>query len=148
MTRSTHTAATAPLPRWINLGFVIAAAFNFGIIVVSRGFAPHLGAVDSLFSPAGCALVVIWGLAYLSVARTIHLSPHIAAVFCLEKLLYGVAWVRGLMAYGETLHQQPFDIAVFYQTYGVADFGFAVFFALVWWRLWLRLWLRLWWRQR
>lgn len=140
MTNSSHATTTASLPRWINLGFVAAAAVNFGIIVVSRGFAPHLGVVDSLFSPAGCALIVVWGLAYLSVARTVHLSPHIAAVFCLEKLFYGVAWLRGLMLYGDTLQQQPFDVAAFYQTYGVADFGFAVFFGLVWWRLWLRRW--------
>jgi uncharacterized membrane protein len=129
------TLSSSPLAPWIRNGFVGAALFNFGIVAVSRGFSTNLRVVDPLFSPAGCQLIALWGLAYLSVARSVHLAPHIAAVFALEKLFYGVAWIQGWTRYGDKLGEQPFDVAMFFRTYGAADFAFALFFGLVWWRL-------------
>lgn len=129
------TENTTPLAPWIRNGFIIAGLFNAGIILVSHGFSNNLGVVDPLFSPAGCQLILLWGLAYLSVAKAVHLAPHIALVFALEKLFYGVTWIRGWMAYGDQLSAHPFDVALFFRTYGAADLAFGLFFGVVWWRL-------------
>ncbi len=125
-----RAAADAP-PSWIRNGFVAATVFNFGIIVASRGFSNNLGAVDPLFSPAGCALICLWGLAYLSVSTQVHRAPHIAGVFCLEKLFYVAMWVRGLST-ADLSHASP-DVQLFFRSYGLGDAAFALLFGAAWW---------------
>ena len=73
----------------ISLGFVLAALYNICIVLFSKGFSGDLGAVDPLFGPGGCVGVLLWGLAYLSLARSYSAAPAVALVFALEKLFYG-----------------------------------------------------------
>lgn len=127
------TPTSTPLAPWVTRGFVVAGLFNLCIIGISRGFSNNLGEVDPLFSPIGCVLVCVWGLAYLSMAKYVHRAPHIAAVFAVEKLVYVGTWATGLSRYGDRLHEHP-EAELFFQTYGIGDFVFAVFFAAVWWR--------------
>ncbi len=122
---------TSQPPKWIRLGFFAATVFNFGIIWVSRGFSGNLGAVDPLFSPAGCVLICLWGVAYLSVAHHVHRVPHIAAVFCAEKLFYVATWVHGL-SHNDLTAASP-DVQLFFRTYGLGDGAFALLFAAAWW---------------
>jgi hypothetical protein len=121
-------------PKWVRHGFAAAGIFNFGIIVASRGFSDNLGRVDPLFSPAGCILICIWGAAYLSVSRRAHLVPALAAVFCVEKLFYVAAWIRGLTADPSPLAGHPDNVQFFFRSYGVGDLAFAILFAATWWR--------------
>ncbi|MCO4760289.1 MAG: hypothetical protein KC502_02220 [Myxococcales bacterium] len=122
-------------PRQVSIGMTIACLFNLSIIGVSRGFSDVLGAVDPLFSPAGCQLICIWGLAYLSMAKFAHAAPHIIAVFALEKLFYAVAWGRGLADYQDKVADLPWDIAAFFMGYGILDAAWGLFFGVVWWRM-------------
>jgi len=43
----------------IALGFILAMLYNSGIVIFSNCFGSDLGAVDGLFSPAGCIAVLL-----------------------------------------------------------------------------------------
>jgi hypothetical protein len=127
----------------ISLGFLLAALYNICIILFSKGFGSDLGDVDSLFGPGGCVGVLLWGLAYLALARSYSTAPAVALVFALEKLFYGSHWLLWLRAnsgeedfldYGDYLTNSFFSI------YGTGDLVFMVFFGWVAWRYRDRLW--------
>ena len=120
----------------VSLGFVLAMLYNSSIILFSKGFGEDLGAIDPLFGPAGCIGVLLWGLAYLALARTYAHAPAVALVFAVEKLFYGCHWVLWLKDHGSELgtmrNEDPLT-GSFYSIYGSGDLAFMVFFAWVAW---------------
>lgn len=121
----------------ISVGFVLAAAWNIiGILCSSRFFTNRLLAtVDPVVcSWLGQVSIILWGLAYLSVAKSYRLVPWLVVVFFLEKMLYGVTWLKWLIAKGKTLPKiasESFLTATFYSTYGAGDLIFGFFFGWV-----------------
>ena len=127
----------------ISLGFVLAALYNICIVLFSKGFSGDLGAVDPLFGPGGCVGVLLWGLAYLSLARSYSAAPAVALVFALEKLFYGSHWLLWLKDHRETLPaliESDYLTGTFFSIYGAGDLLFMVFFGWVAWRYRDRLW--------
>ncbi len=125
-------------PDWTRRIFFSAAAVNIiGITLFSQGFSNTLGAVDPLFSPHGCRLVAVWGLAYLSIAWTYAQTPWTSFVFALEKAFYGFAWIRFWMTTPDVVERvssaHPLTGA-FFGVYGIIDIFYGLFFAWVWWR--------------
>ncbi|MFN7147390.1 MAG: hypothetical protein ACK4YP_26720 [Myxococcota bacterium] len=119
----------------VTRGFQAAAAFNLvGMGVFSKGLTNTvLFETDpEMFSRPGCLLVMVWGLAYLALARTWRASPAVAAVFAVEKLVY-VAWWGAWMARhaGDlpAVLERDLLAGVFYAAYGLGDAAFMVFFA-------------------
>ncbi len=123
--------------------FVLAACFNFSIIIVSKGFGPDLGHVDPLFGSAGSAVIVLWGFAYLALAQTFQKAPAVALVFALEKAFFAVHWGAWIVQHADTLEslieRDPMT-GFFFAGYGVGDACFMVFFAVVAWRGRANLW--------
>lgn len=90
-----------------------------------------------VLSRFGLVSIMLWGCAYYSVARSYRLVPGLVAVFAVEKAIYVATWVIWMQAHGAELplllSESPLT-GVFYAIYGVLDFIFATFFALICWR--------------
>lgn len=121
-------------------GFWLAGAYNvFGILVFSKLFTnPVLAAVDPVvFSWLGQIAIVLWGLAYWSVAKSYRSVPLLVLVFAIEKLVYALTWLAWLHAKGSTLPaiaaESPLS-ALFFAVYGAGDFAFFLFFSTVAWQ--------------
>jgi len=115
-------------------GFHLAACCNIlGILLFNRFFqSDTLGMpFPELFGRWGQACIILWGLAYWAVAANYRQVPALVRVFCLEKLVYVASWLYWLVARGSMLPDlwlsHPWT-AVFYASYGLLDFSFALFF--------------------
>lgn len=119
------------------IGFILAGAYNIlGMLTASKLFTNELlSAHDpAVFSWLGQIAIVLWGMAYLSVASAYRHVPFLVAVFCVEKLVYTGVWMLWLLERGQTLPEiasgSPLT-ASFFAAYGAGDFAFAVFFGWV-----------------
>lgn len=123
--------------RSMKVGFVLAGLYNSGIGIFSRGFGDTLAAVDPLFTGKECVAIQLWGLAYLALWNRHDVVPALSAVFCLEKLFYGVHWVLWIRTHGgelpDMVAQDPMT-GFFFSIYGAGDLAFMVFFACAAWR--------------
>jgi len=113
--------------------FSLAAFFNFGIVIASKGFSDNLAKVDPLFNTKEMIMILLWGLAYLGTARSYTHAPAISLVFALEKLYYGIYWVHWMLVnhhYTEirSIIEKDFLCGFFFASYGVVDFTFAFIF--------------------
>ena len=121
----------------ITLGFYLAGAANIlGILTFSLAWTNNeLSRLSPrVFSAFGILAVILWGLAYLSVARTYHHVPKLVAVFALEKLVYVITWAWWIFHHGAdlpALYQTAPFTALFYTLYGPQDLAFGLFFAAV-----------------
>src|SRR5262245_42978988 len=122
---------------WVTRGFQAAAFVNVaGILLFSLGFTNQALIARSpvVFSRFGLVCIVLWGLAYLAVARTYDQVPLLVAVFALEKLVYAVSWIDWMWRFGSEwprLFSESPLTALFYASYGPTDLVFALFFAWV-----------------
>lgn len=125
-----------PNPK-ITLGFYLAGAANIlGILTFSLAFtnSEMMRLSPRVFSSFGVLAVILWGLAYLSVAKTYHHVPKLIAVFALEKLVYFITWLWWLYHHGAELpglYTTAPLTANFYTLYGPLDLAFGLFFAAV-----------------
>ena len=121
----------------ITYGFLLAGAWNvIGILTFSRFFTNRLLATidPAVFSWLGQVSIVLWGLAYLSVARSYPYVPWLLVVFFVEKMVYGVTWLKWMIAKGKTLPKiasESFVTAAFFSIYGAGDLVFGFFFGWV-----------------
>ena len=118
----------------IALGFILAGAWNvLGLLTFSKFFTNRmLAAIDpDVFSWLGQVAIVLWGLAYWSVAKSYQYVPWLLVVFFLEKMIYGVTWLRWIIAKRKTLPKiasESFLTATFFSIYGAGDLVFGLFF--------------------
>ena len=121
----------------VALGFVLAALYNSGIIVLSKGFGEDLAAIDPFFSPAGCVIILLWGAAYLALSKCYAAAPGIALVFCVEKAFFALRWIGWMVDQAGLLPalvvSDPLT-GLFFAVYGIGDACFMVFFGWVAWR--------------
>lgn len=122
----------------ITKGFVIAGLLNMSVLIFSRFFTNAvIPESDPLvMSNFGLLMIVVWGLAYISIARNFHSVKWLVAVFAVEKFIYGFIWIKWM------LHNNVWDVfakdkmaGIFYAIYGVNDWMFFIFFLLVFIRL-------------
>eukprot|EP01013_Petalomonas_cantuscygni_P033371 TRINITY_DN60305_c0_g1_i1.p1 TRINITY_DN60305_c0_g1~~TRINITY_DN60305_c0_g1_i1.p1 ORF type:complete len:138 (-),score=2.92 TRINITY_DN60305_c0_g1_i1:446-859(-) len=120
--------------RWVGPAFLAAGAVNIlGMLLISRGFTNDVLAIADphVFSAFGQALIVVWGMAYLSVARSWRMVPWLCLVFFIEKMFYVGAW---LFWWGNSADQfasileQDRMTAIFIAGYGVNDLAFGLLF--------------------
>jgi hypothetical protein len=118
----------------IKNGFILAALMNFSVLVFSRGFTNvAINEADPIvMSNFGLLMIVMWGVVYLSAVTVISNIKWIAGAFALEKLIYGVVWIKWLLGNSlEAVYSTDIFAGVFYSIYGLNDFLFMVFFAWV-----------------
>lgn len=122
----------------ITKGFVLAGLFNMTVLIFSRFFTNSVIPESDpiVMSNFGLLMIVVWGLAYISVAKNYYTVKWLVAVFAIEKLIYGFIWIKWM------LNNNVFDVfskdimaGIFYSIYGVNDWIFFIFFLLVFIRL-------------
>lgn len=122
----------------IKKGFIIAGLMNLSVLIHSRLFTnatiPEFDPV--VMSNFGLLMIVIWGLAYMSVAENYASVKWLVGVFAVEKLIYGIAWVNWLMNNNiSEVYEEDVMAGMFYSVYGINDWLFCFFFSYVFVRL-------------
>ncbi|MFK7969597.1 MAG: hypothetical protein AB8F95_04475 [Bacteroidia bacterium] len=118
----------------ISKGFVIAGLMNLSVLIHSRLFTneaiPEFDPV--VMSNFGLLMIMVWGLAYISVAKTYQHVKWLVAVFAIEKLIYGCVWTNWLLNNSlSDVFEEDVMAGIFYSMYGINDWIFCVFFSYV-----------------
>ncbi|MBK8517537.1 MAG: hypothetical protein IPL55_14995 [Saprospiraceae bacterium] len=122
----------------IKKGFVIAGLMNMSVLVFSRFFTnsviPEYDPV--VMSNFGLLMIVVWGLAYISVANNFHNVKWLAVVFAVEKFIYGFVWIQWMLNNNVSdVFAKDKMAGMFYAVYGINDWLFFIFFLLVFMKL-------------
>jgi hypothetical protein len=118
----------------ISRGFIAAGIANLSVLIWSRfftnSFIPEFDPV--VMSNFGLLMILIWGLAYISVAKSYFKVKWLIIVFVVEKLIYGCAWIYWMLNHSlETVYDHDLFAGVFYSIYGINDLTFCGFFIYV-----------------
>lgn len=122
----------------ISKGFVIAGFMNMTVFVFSRFFTnsviPEFDPV--VMSNFGLLMIVLWGLAYISVAKNYHHVKWLVGIFAVEKFIYGFSWIKWMLNNNVSdVFTKDKMAGIFYAIYGVNDWMFFIFFLFVFIRL-------------
>jgi hypothetical protein len=127
--------------RNISNGFWMAGMANIlGVLFFSLGFTNRTltELYPEVFSTFGLIAIILWGLAYIAVARSYASVRWLVGLFAIEKLVYVISWVLWMLAHGGELSailaRSPLTGA-FYVIYGLNDLLFGLFFAWVFLRV-------------
>ncbi len=119
-------------------GFIIAGLMNASVLIFSRLFTnstiPEFD--PTVMSNFGLVMILVWGLAYMSIAKNYHAVKWLVGVFAIEKLIYGCIWINWMLTNTiSDVYDKDMMAGIFYSTYGINDWVFFVFFLLVFIRL-------------
>ncbi|PZX48332.1 hypothetical protein [Algoriphagus chordae] len=119
----------------ITYGFIAAGLMNIGgVLIFSRFFTnATIGKFDPLvMSNFGLLMILVWGLAYLSVAKDFTKVNWLIAVFAVEKFIYGFVWTKWLLNNDlAAVYAEDAMAGIFYTIYGANDWLFFGFFSYV-----------------
>ncbi|MGB3726978.1 MAG: hypothetical protein WA981_14575 [Glaciecola sp.] len=118
----------------ITQGFVVAGLMNSSVLVFSRFFTnPTIAEFDPVvMSNFGLLMILIWGFAYISVAKNYAKVKWLVGVFAVEKLIYGCVWINWFLNNNiYDVYEQDMMAGIFYSIYGINDWLFFVFFSYV-----------------
>ena len=123
----------------ISKGFFLAGLMNItGVLLSSRCFTnAAISEVDTVvMSNFGLLMIIIWGLAYISVSKDFDKVKWLIGVFAIEKFIYGFVWTKWMLNNNLShVFEKDTSAGFFYATYGINDWIFFVFFLLVFIRL-------------
>ena len=123
----------------ITKGFILAGLMNIiGVLANSRFFTNAvIPAIDPVvMSNFGLLMIVIWGFAYISIAKNFDKVKWLVGVFAIEKFIYGFIWTKWILNNNlSTVFEKDTSAGIFYAIYGINDWIFFVFFLLVFLRL-------------
>ena len=81
-------------------------------------------------------MILIWGLAYISVAKNYDKVKWLVGIFAIEKFIYGCVWINWILNNTiSEVYEKDLMAGVFYSIYGINDWVFFIFFILVFLRL-------------
>ncbi len=116
-------------------GIIAAGLSNIlGVLIFSRFFTNEsINLADPVvMSTFGLVMIIVWGLAYISVANGFEKVKWLFAVFAVEKLIYGLIWINWIFSNDiRILYKQDLMAGIFYSIYGLNDLIFMVFFTFV-----------------
>ena len=118
----------------ITKGFIIGGLMNLSVLIFSRLFTNETIAEfdPKVLSNFGLVLIVVWGLAYLSVAKNYQSVKWLVAVFAVEKFIYGCVWTNWLLTNSiSKVYEKDVMAGLFYSMYGINDWLFFIFFSFV-----------------
>lgn len=116
-------------------GFILAGLMNiFGVIIFTKLFNnPVIPEFDNqVLSTFGLLMIIIWGLAYISVSKIFYKVKWLIGVFVIEKFIYATYWTNWIInnSLNDVLKKDKLA-GIFYSIYGINDWIFFVFFLLV-----------------
>lgn len=123
--------------RLITMGFVAAGLTNIvGILLVSGGFSEPLfhKLSPEVFNEFGSFMIMVWGLAYIAVARKASSLGALSLVFAVEKFVYVYTWFVWINSKSDMIEMIGAEsnlIGIFYSSYGLLDLAFGLFFLWV-----------------
>ncbi len=115
----------------ITKGFIIAGLMNMSVLLFSRLFTnTTIAEFDQVvMSNFGLLMIVVWGLAYISIAKKFHAVKWLVAVFAIEKFIYGFIWTTWMIDNNiKDVFAKDKMAGMFYSVYGINDWMFFVFF--------------------
>lgn len=118
----------------ITKGFIAAGLLNASVLVFSRFFTnPTIAKFDpDVMSNFGLVMIIIWGLAYISVAKNHQKLKWLIGVFALEKFVYGCVWTKWMLNNDiSAVYDKDLMAGMFYSVYGINDWLFCAFFIFV-----------------
>jgi len=119
----------------LSYGFIAAAMMNIGgVLTFSRFFTNStIGEFDPVvLSNFGLLMILVWGLAYLSVAKDFAKAKWLIAVFSIEKFIYGFVWAKWLLNNDlSEVYAEDAMAGIFYTIYGANDWLYFIFFSYV-----------------
>ena len=118
----------------ITQGFILAGLMNLSALLFSRFFTnTTIPEVDpTVMSNFGLVMIVIWGVAYIAIAKKYHHVKWLVGVFAIEKLIYGSVWLQWILNNNiSDVYEKDTMAGMFYSIYGVNDLLFCVFFLFV-----------------
>ena len=122
----------------ITIGFIIAGLMNASVLISSRLFTNKtIAEFDAtVMSNFGLLMIIIWGLAYISVAKNYDKVKWLVGVFAVEKFIYGCVWTNWILNNSvAAVYEKDSMAGTFYSIYGINDWIFFVFFTFVFLRL-------------
>ena len=122
----------------ISKGFILAGIMNCSVLLFSRGFTNKIiNTYDpDVMSNFGMVMILIWGLAYISVAYKFQNVKWLVFIFAIEKLIYGCVWLQWITTNDVSkVYDEDKMAGMFYSIYGINDWLFCVFFLYVFIRL-------------
>jgi hypothetical protein len=122
----------------ITKGFIISGLMNASVLIFSRLFTnstiPEFD--PNVMSNFGLLMILIWGLAYISVAKNYDKVKWLVGIFAIEKFIYGCVWINWILNNTiSEVYEKDLMAGVFYSIYGINDWVFFIFFILVFLRL-------------
>lgn len=122
-------------PSTISKGFLFAGLANIlGVITLSKFFTNQvmMETQPDVMGYFGLISIVLWGMAYIAVRKTYAFLPWLVAVFLIEKIIYVAVYIKWFSSNSlSAVYEQDAFAGVFYTIYGVNDFIFGLFFAVV-----------------
>jgi hypothetical protein len=122
----------------ITNGFIIAGLMNASVLVFSKAFTNvTIAEYDSeVMSNFGLLMILIWGLAYISVSKSYTKVKWLIGVFAIEKLIYGCVWINWNINNSlSEVFEKDILAGLFYSVYGINDWLFCIFFSIIFIRL-------------
>ncbi|SEA68747.1 hypothetical protein SAMN05443667_10798 [Flavobacterium gillisiae] len=122
----------------ITKGFIISGLMNASVLIFSRLFTNSTIAEfdPNVMSNFGLLMILIWGLAYISVAKSYDKVKWLVGIFAIEKLIYGCVWIHWILNNNiSEVYEKDLMAGVFYSIYGINDWVFFIFFIVVFLRL-------------
>ncbi|AUC85176.1 hypothetical protein CW731_07645 [Polaribacter sp. ALD11] len=119
----------------ITRGFILSGLSNIvAVLILSRFFTNEfIPKYDNVvMSNFGLLMILVWGFAYIAVAKDYTKVKWIVAVFAIEKLIYGIIWIQWQLENNvSTIFDEDKMAGIFYAIYGINDFLFFLFFSYV-----------------
>jgi hypothetical protein len=118
----------------LKYGFIIAGLMNFSVLVFSKFFTnPVIVELDpAVMSDFGLLMIMLWGVAYISINKSYQNVKWLVAVFAIEKIIYGINWINWLMNNSlSDAYEKDLLAGMFYSIYGLNDWIFFIFFTYV-----------------
>jgi hypothetical protein len=121
-------------PTTIKFGLIAAGLVNIlGVLIFSRFFTNEwINKADPIvMSTFGLIMIIVWGFAYISIAKGFENVKWVLAVFAVEKLIYGLIWINWIFYQDiRILYKNDLMAGMFYSIYGLFDLVFMVFFTI------------------
>lgn len=118
----------------ITKGFIIAGLMNATVLIFSKLFTnstiPEFD--PQVMSNFGLLMILIWGLAYISVAKKYYQVRWLVGIFVIEKFIYGFIWTNWIINNNVyDVYKKDVMAGLFYSIYGINDWVFFIFFLSV-----------------
>ncbi|BAO55874.1 hypothetical protein [Nonlabens marinus] len=123
----------------ITKGFIVSGVMNtLGVLIFTKGFTNNvIPETDPVvMSYFGLLMIMVWGLAFIAVARIFDKVKWLVGVFVLEKLAYVIAYSYWISNHSLLdVYDQDVMAGLFYSVYGLNDFMFMLFFSYVFFKI-------------